>query len=103
MKMARRSLKAHTSAEDWLFGQQAAGDIREEPVLEGVQAVKAKIELELNLYSNLHATVSLAEGPLSWWRQHAPRALVFWRRTCDYQKKAVRRREASCRAHIRTR
>ncbi|CAJ1450877.1 unnamed protein product, partial [Effrenium voratum] len=38
MKMARRSLKAHTSAEDWLFGQQAAGDIREEPVLEGVQA-----------------------------------------------------------------
>ena len=66
---SKRVLRERTSAEEWLFGQQAQ---TEESVIEEVQELNAVIDTELARCMVVQAPGDMNFGPLQFWSSQAP-------------------------------
>jgi hypothetical protein len=66
---AGRVLRAHASAEDFLFGRPSASAAA--PPRAEVAALEAEVEAQLARFHALPPLASLSIGPVAWWKSHA--------------------------------
>jgi hypothetical protein len=65
-----RVLRAHSSAEEFLFGARSSASCSAFPSAD-VAALETEVEAQLTRFHLLAPTEDLTTGPLAWWRAHA--------------------------------